>query len=70
MAQRPLVSMYLNHKIGANCWGLTATPKYDITKDTGVFSPNLIDTTSSDNRMNQSFRRGRRVSTMPKDCRA
>src|SRR3546814_10348497 len=34
----------------------TATPKYDITKDTNVFSPNLIDTTSSDNRMNQSFR--------------
>ena len=50
-------SMYLNSKKwGELRWGLTATPKYDITKDTNVFSPNLIDTTSSDNRMNQSFR--------------
>jgi hypothetical protein len=50
-------SMYLNNKSwGELRWGLTATPKYDITKDTNVFSPNLIDTTSSDNRMNQSFR--------------
>jgi len=50
-------SMYLNHKrFGEVRWGLTATPKYDVTKDTNVFSPNLIDTTSSDNRMNQSFR--------------
>ena len=50
-------SMYLNNKKwGEVRWGLTATPKYDITKDTNVFSPNLIDTTSSDNRMNQSFR--------------
>ena len=50
-------SMYLNNKKwGELRWGLTATPKYDITKDTNVFSPNLIDTTSSDNRMNQSFR--------------
>ena len=50
-------SMYLNSKKwGELRWGLTATPKYDITKDTNVFAPNLIDTTSSDNRMNQSFR--------------
>ena len=50
-------SMYLNSKRwGELRWGLTATPKYDITKDTNVFSPNLIDTTSSDNRMNQNFR--------------
>ena len=50
-------SMYLaNKKWGELRWGLTATPKYDITKDTNVFVPNLIDTTSSDNRMNQNFR--------------
>jgi Gram-negative porin len=50
-------TMYLNNtKWGELRWGLTATPKYDITKDTNVFAPNLIDTTSSDNRMNQNFR--------------
>jgi hypothetical protein len=50
-------SMYLASKTwGELRWGLTATPKYDITKDTNVFAPNLIDTTSSDNRMNQNFR--------------
>jgi len=50
-------SMYLNNlRWGELRWGTTATPKYDITKDTNVFVPNLIDTTSSDNRMNQNFR--------------
>jgi hypothetical protein len=47
-------SMYLNHKRwGELRWGLTATPKYDITKDTNVF-PNLIDDVVRQ-RMNQSF---------------
>jgi predicted porin len=50
-------SMYLNNlRWGELRWGTTATPKYDITKDTNVFVPNLLDTTSSDNRMNQNFR--------------
>lgn len=50
-------NIYLsNTQWGELRWGLTATPKYDITKDTNVFKPNLLDTTSSDNRMNGNFR--------------
>ena len=61
VAGPPLVvrwsSIYVsNVNWGELRWGLTATPKYDITKDTNVFTPNLIDTTSSDHRMNQNFR--------------
>jgi predicted porin len=50
-------SLYLNNvHWGELRWGYTATPKYDITKDTNIFVPNLLDTTSSDHRMNQNFR--------------
>jgi predicted porin len=46
--------MYVNNKkMGEVRWGLTATPIYNITKDTNVTE--LEDTMHSDNRMNQSF---------------
>jgi len=46
--------MYLDNKRwGQVRWGLTATPIYNITKDTNVTE--LEDTMHSDNRMNQAF---------------
>jgi hypothetical protein len=46
--------MYIdNKKWGQVRWGLTATPIYDITKDTNVTE--LEDDINSDNRMNQAF---------------
>ena len=43
--------MYVNNKkLGEVRWGLTATPIYNITKDTNVTE--LEDTMHSDNRMN------------------
>ena len=46
--------MYVdNKKWGQVRWGLTATPIYNITKDTNVTE--LEDTMHSDNRMNQAF---------------
>ena len=46
--------MYLNNKnYGELRWGLTATPIYNITKDTNVTE--LEDSMHSDNRMMQSF---------------
>jgi Gram-negative porin len=47
-------NMYLDNKVwGQLRWGLTNTPKYDITKDTNV--SDLEDTMGSDDRMSQSF---------------
>ena len=46
--------MYLDNKqLGQVRWGLTATPIYNVTKDTNVTE--LEDTMHSDNRMSQGF---------------